>query len=129
MFLMAIIMVSPIAALLLFRYFPLKVSLPVYTVILIISGYCYHVMFKSMRDEAKTGMETMFGKEGLVIEDINPEGKIVFKNDIWTATTRGDKLVRGDRVKILSVRGLVLTVEGLRKDETGKNTGRLRIST
>lgn len=115
MILMAIIMVSPLAALLLFSYFSLETSLSLYAVILIVAGYCYYVMFKSMRDKAQTGMEATLGKEGIVIEDIDPEGKIEFRNDIWTATTGGKKLVRGERVKILSVKGLVLTVESIRK--------------
>ena len=115
MLLMAIIMVSPLAGLLLFSYFSLKTSLSLYIAILIIAGYCYYVMFKSMMNEAKTGMEAMLGNEGLVIEDIDPEGKIEIRDDIWTATTSGGKLVRGERVKILSVKGLVLTVESIRK--------------
>ena len=125
MILMAVIMVSPLAALLLFSYFPFYTALTLYTLILIVAGYCYYVMFKSMRDEAKTGMETMFGKEGLVIEDIDPEGKIVFKNDIWTATTRGEKISSGERVKIMGAKGLVLTVEGFRNDGMGEDSGRL----
>ena len=119
MILMPVIMVSPFAALFLFYYFPLKTALPAYIMILIVAGFCYYVMFKSMRASAKTGMEAMMGQEGLVVEDIDPEGKIEFKNDIWTATAGGKRIVKGEKVKILDAEGLVLMVEDLRGDEKG----------
>ena len=119
MILMPIVMVSPLAALFLFYYFPLKTALPAYIMILIVAGFCYYVMIKSMRAGAKTGMEAMMGQEGIVVEDIDPEGKIEFKNDIWTATARGKKIVRGERVKILDAKGLVLIVESRREDAGG----------
>ena len=102
---MAIIMISPFAALFLFSYFPLKTSLPVYTVILIIAGYCYYIMFRSMRDKARTGMEAMVGKEGTVTEDIEPEGKIEFKNEIWTTATGDGKIVRARKSRFLVQKG------------------------
>jgi membrane-bound ClpP family serine protease len=117
MIIMPIIMVSPLLALLLFYYLPFKTALPIYGVILIISGFCYYVMFKSMRMEAKTGMEARIGREALVIEDIDPEGKTELKEEIWTATARGKRIPQGKRVRIRDARGLVLIVESLDEEE------------
>ena len=117
MILMPLIMVSPFLALLLFYYLPLKTALPFYITILIVAGFYYVVMFKSMRGKAKTGLEAMIGGEALVIEDISPEGKVLFKDEIWRATTRGQDIAKGGRVKILETQGLVLVVEGLNEDE------------
>jgi membrane-bound ClpP family serine protease len=80
-------------------------------------------MFKSMRMKAKTGMEARIGKEALVIEDIDPEGKIELKEEIWTATARGKKIPQGTKVRIRGARGLVLIVESL--DEEEKREGGL----
>jgi len=121
MILMPIIMVSPFAALLLFYFFTPSAVLPVYLVVLIVAGFCYYVMFKSMRDSAKTGIEAMIGQEARVIEDIDPEGKIEFKNDIWTATTVGQKIVQGGSVRILYVKGLVLIVEEIEETNNRKS--------
>ena len=79
-------------------------------------------MFKSMRAKTKTGLEAMIGGEALVIEGIAPEGKVEFKDEIWTATTRGKEIVKGERVKILETQGLVLVVECLAEGEKGSRT-------
>jgi len=112
MILMPLIMVSPILALLLFFYLPLETALPMYITILVVAGFYYVVMFRSMRAKTKTGLEAMIGEEALVIEDIAPEGKVLFKDEIWTATARGREIVKGQKVKILEAKGLVLVVEG-----------------
>jgi membrane-bound ClpP family serine protease len=117
MILMPIIMVSPLAALLLFYYLPFATALLFYTPILIVAGFCHYVMFKSMRAKVETGLEAMMGGEALVIENIDPEGKVRFRDEIWTATSRGEKIVEGERVRILDAEGLVLIVERLHEDE------------
>jgi membrane-bound ClpP family serine protease len=122
MILMPLIMISPFFALLLFYYLPLETALPIYIVILIVAGFYYVVMFKSMRAKTKTGLEAMIGGEALVIEGIAPEGKVEFKDEIWTATTRGKEIVKGERVKILETQGLVLVVECLAEGEKGSRT-------
>ena len=93
MILMPLIMVSPFVALWLFYYLPLESALPIYIIILIVAGFYYVMMFKSMRAKAKTGLEAMIDGEALVIEDIAPEGKVLFKDEIWTATARGKEIV------------------------------------
>ena len=122
MILMPLIMISPFFALLLFYYLPLETALPIYIVILMVAGFYYVVMFKSMRAKTKTGLEAMIGGEALVIEGIAPEGKVEFKDEIWTATTRGKEIVKGERVKILETQGLVLVVECLAEGEKGSRT-------
>ena len=117
MILMPLIMVSPLLALLLFYYLPLSTALPIYLAILIVAGYCHYLMFQSMRAKSKTGLEAMIGCEALVLVDIDPEGKIMFRNELWNATARGKKILAGKRVRILKARGLVLIVESLNEDE------------
>ena len=121
MILMPIIMVSPFAALVLLYYFPFETALLFYITILIVAAYCYYVMFKSMMARAKTGMETMIGSLARVIEDLDPEGKIKYKDEIWTAVTRGKKIDRGDKVRILDIEGLVLIVEGGGENEKSQD--------
>ena len=114
MIIMPILMVSPVLALLLFYYLPFETALPIYGIILIISGFCYYIMFKSMRMKAKIGMETRIGKEALVIEDIDPEGKVQIDSEIWDATGRGRRFRKGERVRVCGYEGLMLVVEPLR---------------
>jgi membrane-bound ClpP family serine protease len=120
MILMPLIMVSPVLALLLFYYLPFSTALPIYIVILIVAGFCHYFMYQSMRARARTGLEAMIGGEALVLEDIDPEGKIRFKTELWNATARGKKIIAGKKVRILAARGLVLIVEDL--DAPASNT-------
>jgi len=120
MILMPLIMVSPLLALLLFYYLPFSTALPIYIVILIVAGFCHYFMYQSMRVRARSGPEAMIGREALVLEDIDPEGKIRFKTELWKATARGKKIVAGKKVRILKVRGLVLVVEDLNEDEKAR---------
>lgn len=64
-----------------------------------------------MRMEVRTGQEAMLGKEGLVVKDIDPEGKIQYASEIWDAMAEGKRLLKGERVKIIGFQGLRLLVE------------------
>lgn len=63
-----------------------------------------------MRQKIKTGQEAMLGKRGLVVEDIDSEGKIQYAGEIWDATSKGSCFLKGEQVKIIGNRGLVLQV-------------------
>ncbi|NIS68323.1 MAG: nodulation protein NfeD, partial [Proteobacteria bacterium] len=55
--------------------------------------------------------EGMTEGEAVVIEDIDPEGKVKFENEIWAATAHGQRLHKGKRVRICGAEGLTLIVE------------------
>jgi membrane-bound ClpP family serine protease len=119
MILMPIVMVAPILALPLFYYFPLGTALPIYIVVLIASAYCNIAMVWSMRAKAKSGVAAMIGERALVIEDIDPEGKVEVWGEIWMATAKNKRIPAGREVKILDAKGLVLTVHALDEDNEG----------
>lgn len=116
MSLMPVIMVAPILALLLFYFLPLGTALPVYLVILGITAFCYVVMFQSMRAKASTGLKAMIGGEARVVEDIDPEGKVKIRDELWAATAGGEKITAGEKVRIAKIQGLVLVVESLNQE-------------
>jgi membrane-bound ClpP family serine protease len=72
-------------------------ALPIYLFLLFISGLMYYGMFTVMgrKREARTGFEEMIGKEALVLEDIDPEGKVRVGNELWSARAqRGHRSCR-----------------------------------
>ena len=73
--------------------------------------FLYFKIFKAMRQDVKTGREAMIGKKALVVEDINPEGKVQYAAEIWDATAKGVCFLKGEQVKISGFSGLVLQVE------------------
>jgi membrane-bound ClpP family serine protease len=77
----------------------------------VISGFLYFKVFQAMRSEVLTGQEAMLGKEGLVVEDIAPEGKVQYASETWDAMTKGKRFVKGEKVKISGFQGMRLLVE------------------
>jgi len=50
------------------------------------------------------------GQEALVIDDIVPERKVQFKDEIWAATAKGERLGQGEKAMIIGSQGPVLVV-------------------
>ncbi|MGA8017251.1 MAG: NfeD family protein [Desulfobacterales bacterium] len=107
---MMIVMFSPVFALALFLFLPFWTAFPVYIPIFIFGVIVNYKMMKSMKLPIRTGLEEMMGQEALVIDDIDPEGKVRFKNEIWAATAKGERLGQGEKAWIIGSRGLMLVV-------------------
>lgn len=53
----------------------------------------------------------LVGAVGLVTTDLAPRGTVQLQDEVWTATTEGDIVIKtGERVKVLKVEGAILTV-------------------
>jgi membrane-bound serine protease (ClpP class) len=115
-----LILFLPVFALPVFWIFPFATALPLYLFILGISLFLYFKIFQAMRQGVRTGREAMVGKKGLVVEDIDPEGKILCASEIWYAVTMGRKLLQGEQVKIRQIKGLRLLVEEMHMDSDVK---------
>lgn len=115
-----LILFLPFFALPLFWVFPFATALPLYLFILGISLFLYFKIFQAMRQKVRTGQEAMVGKKALVLEDIDPEGKIRYASEIWYAVTMGRKLLQGEQVKICRIKGLRLLVEEMHMDSDVK---------
>jgi membrane protein implicated in regulation of membrane protease activity len=103
-------MALPILGIGLFLYLSFWTALPVYLCLILFSGLVYYGMFSEMRGKVQTGKEGMMGKEVSVIEDIDPEGKIEYENEIWSATAEGKRIPKGEKVKICGFQGMRLLV-------------------
>jgi membrane-bound ClpP family serine protease len=78
-----IILSFPLLALALFYFLPFRTALPIYLLILLVTGFIYFKLILAMKYKVRTGKEGMMGEEALVIEDINPEGKVMVWSEIW----------------------------------------------
>jgi membrane protein implicated in regulation of membrane protease activity len=64
----------------------------------------------SKRRKASVGVETLVGREGIVLSDLWPEGQIKIDGEIWRARCEGG-CDTGTRVVIRSIDGLTLVVD------------------
>ncbi|NIS62622.1 MAG: hypothetical protein GTO13_18530 [Proteobacteria bacterium] len=105
-----IVLFSPILALPLFLFFPFRTALPAYVAVLLAATFVYFKIIAAMKSKVRTGMEGMTDGEAVVVEDIGPEGKVRFRNELWVATTTGKRLFKGQRVRIYGFHGLKMIV-------------------
>lgn len=117
-----LILFLPVFGFPLFWLLPFATALPLYLFILGTSLLVYFKIFQAMRQDVQTGQEAMLGKKGLVVEDIDPEGKIQFTSEIWDAVAKGKRFLKGEQVRISGFQGLRLLVEEIpvEKDMMGK---------
>ena len=106
-----LILFLPVFAMPVFWVLPIGTALPLYLFILATSFLLYFKVFQAMHQEAQTGQEAMLKKKALVIEDINPEGKIQYAGEIWDATGKGETFLKGEQVVIREFSGLSLIVD------------------
>ena len=90
----------PVFGLPIFWIFPFNTALPLYLFIVGISMLLYYKIYKAMRARVQNGQEAMLGKTGVVLIDIDPEGKIQYATEIWNAVARGKKFLQGEKVVI-----------------------------
>ena len=106
-----LILLMPFFGLPVFWLFPFSTALMIYLVILGISLFLYFLIFKAMMAKPRVGKEAMVGKNGLVIKDIAPEGKIQYATEIWNAIADGQKFSVGEQVMIYGFWGMNVLVK------------------
>jgi membrane-bound ClpP family serine protease len=119
-----LILFLPVFAFPLFWFLPFGTALPLYLFTLGICLFLYFKVFQAMRRKVCTGQEAMLGRNGVVVEDIDPEGRIQCANEIWNAATKGRSLLKGEKVRITHIKRLMLLVEGMQTDENVKSVER-----
>lgn len=117
-----LILLLPLFALPLFWVLPLHTAVPLYLSVLGISLFLYFKVFKAMMIPVRTGLEGMLGKIAVVIEDIDPEGKIEYAGEIWDAESKDGPLLRSEHVRVTGIRGLKVDVEAMTVPESSKHT-------
>ena len=95
-----LIFLLPIFGLPVFWFFPFKTALILYLAICAISLFLYYKIFQTMHAKVRNGLEAMLGKTGVVLLNIDPEGKTKYATEIWNAVAEGEKFLRGEKVVI-----------------------------
>jgi membrane-bound serine protease (ClpP class) len=66
---------------------------------------------RAQRAHAVSGISTMVGATGVVTSDLNPQGTVQVKSELWTAMAEdGEMIKKGERVRVTAVEGVRLTV-------------------
>ena len=108
-----IVLFSPILASPLFLFLPLRTAFPSYLAVVLATAFVYLKIIAAMKSKVQTGIEGMAEGEAVVVEDLAPEGKVRFKNELWAANSSGKRFFKGERVRINGLQGLKLIVGDL----------------
>lgn len=75
------------------------------------------LFYKKGRAEAKTNVDALIGRKGIVSESINPqtgEGRVKVDGDDWKAVSADEQpIAQGERVEILKLDSVIVTVKKL----------------
>jgi membrane-bound serine protease (ClpP class) len=63
------------------------------------------------RGKAASGVAPLLGVEGVVVTDLNPTGIVQVASEEWTAESKAGPVLKGERIRVVTVEGLRLRVE------------------
>lgn len=109
-----ILLLMPLLGLPVFWMMPLSQALPVYTVIVLISGLLYWLIWRSMKISAGLGPESVIGTEAEVVSRLSPghlgQYLVRTRGELWSACCT-DTLQPGEKVNVADLRGINLIVK------------------
>jgi membrane-bound serine protease (ClpP class) len=70
------------------------------------------LVVKAQRQKRYLGEESMVGEEGEAVTDVDAGGRVFIKGEYWHACS-DQKVLQGQKVRVVSVAGMKLTIEGL----------------
>ena len=106
-------------SLMLFKSTPsISVHLPlnlILSVTFAISAFFIFAIYMAIRThttKVTTGKEGITGETGVAVTNIDPDGQVKVHGEYWKATSQ-TKIKKNDKISVVKVDGLLLTVEKL----------------
>jgi len=75
----------------------------------VILAFEFYVFYPHFR-KPRIGREEMIGLSGVAIEQLNPEGQVKIRGEIWEARAMDDKINKGEKIEVVDMDGLKLLV-------------------
>lgn len=66
---------------------------------------------RAQRLKTVTGINILLGQTGETLSQLDPLGQLMVNGEVWTAAATQGKIDKGERVKVIRVKGLTLFVE------------------
>lgn len=93
----------------LFVFLPWTAALPISGLLAGGTALIVYYGWLAMRRRVTTGLEALVGVHGEAATDLNPEGLIRLRGELWVAEAR-QPVPKGERVEVLDARGMKLLV-------------------
>ena len=80
-------------------------------------GWVMWTIAQSRKATPARTISSLVGQVGVAATDLSPRGTVHLQNELWTAVVQGaESLAAGERVKVVAVDGIVLTVARAEED-------------
>jgi membrane-bound serine protease (ClpP class) len=96
----------------------LWVIVPVAGLLVLFFGTIVKAAMAARHMPAVGGLEGILGREGVVEDDLDPEGVVLVSSEQWSARSVAGTLPRGTRVRVVGVDRLRLDVEPIKEQAT-----------
>jgi membrane-bound serine protease (ClpP class) len=90
---------------------PFAVVLPTSIAVAGVCAFALRLAVKAQQSSVGTGVEGLRGKTGTVTQALEPQGKVFVHGETWNASAAGVTVARGERVRVVKVDNMQLTVE------------------
>jgi len=67
-------------------------------------------LLRLRREPVKSGAQALAGLEALALSELEPRGTVAVGTEVWSATTSGETVHKGEHVRVLAVEGVTLKV-------------------
>jgi len=109
-----IILMLPLVGIIVFWIFPTGIAIPIYLLILMISGMLFWAIVRAIKKHPKTGAEGLIGATARIVSSLQTSNEAQYvvriQGELWNASS-SDILNVGELVTITSVNGLTLLVK------------------
>lgn len=109
-----LVLALPFLALPVLWLLPPEVSVSLYGAVVAISAMVYILAVRAMRMPVSTGTEALLHAIGTVRSVEGRKATVWIQSELWSAESRDEGLVEGDRVEVFSMDGLTLKVRKAR---------------
>jgi len=104
------------AAFLGFNYYGLDAQMEAYlaVIVIVIAVLAAVMLYKGLTAKfvkVKTGLEALVGSRGIAVTDLKPKGEIRVMGEFWQATAQGTWVSNGEKVEVVGMEGMFLTVK------------------
>jgi membrane-bound serine protease (ClpP class) len=104
-----LLLLMPIAIAGLLWFLPWTTAVPMVAVLVAGTATVIAVAWRATRQPAAIGRESMIGRGGEAVSDVNPEGLVRLHGELWLAAA-WRPVSRGQRVEVVEVSGAKLLV-------------------
>ncbi len=82
---------------------------------LVLAFFAYVILRPQLR-KPLLGPEASIGKKGRALTELSPEGTVLIDGEYWSAVSL-EPVSEGEEVGVVAVKGLKLTVKGLKQED------------